>query len=89
MPLSSVSSLPVPSNVSSIFERNRRPDGNYNGVGVLADLTGLSRAEIAWTAERVKHLMSAGGLDAGKAKTQVAIEAKDRPWEKSKPAEWR
>lgn len=34
---------------------HRNPDGTYNGVGVMAELTGLSRQSIAAVAEQVKE----------------------------------
>lgn len=63
------------------FERHRNADGTYDGVGVLAELSGLTRAEIAWTAMRLKALF-AGGASKAEAKRIVAEEAKSRPWER-------
>ena len=41
-----------------MFEAYRNPGSNtYNGVRLLADLTGLSEAEIAWTARRIAVLI--------------------------------
>jgi hypothetical protein len=37
-----------------VLERNRNPDGTYDGVGVMADLTGLSRQSMADLAAEVK-----------------------------------
>lgn len=37
-----------------MLERNRNPDGTYDGVGVMADLTGLSCAPMAALAAEVK-----------------------------------
>lgn len=37
-----------------MLERNRNPDGTYDGVGVMADLTGLSRTSIADLAAEAK-----------------------------------
>ena len=36
------------------IEHHRNPDGTYNGVGVMADLTGLSRQSAAEIAEQVR-----------------------------------
>ncbi|WP_431023812.1 hypothetical protein [Halomonas sp. H5] len=35
-------------------DKHRNPDGTWNGVGVLSDLTGLPREEVQSIAERVK-----------------------------------
>ncbi|MBP6801676.1 MAG: hypothetical protein KA128_11120 [Zoogloea sp.] len=37
-----------------MLERNRNPDGTYDGAGVMADLTGLSRQSMADLAAEVK-----------------------------------
>lgn len=36
------------------FDQHRNPDGTYNGIGVMADLTGLSRLSVAEIAEQVR-----------------------------------
>lgn len=36
------------------LEKHRKPDGNYDGVGVMAEVTGLARDEIRAIAEQVK-----------------------------------
>jgi hypothetical protein len=59
----------------------QNPDGTYNGLKILADLSGLSLAEIAWTWNRMKQL-HAEGVPSEKRKAIVAEEAKSRPWEK-------
>lgn len=37
-----------------MFDKHRKPDGNYDGVGVMAEVTGLPRDEIRAIAEQVK-----------------------------------
>lgn len=36
------------------FEQHRNPDGTYNGIGLMADLTGLARESVVEIAERVR-----------------------------------
>lgn len=62
----------------------RNPDGTYNGIKMLADLSGLSRAEVAWTAKRLQQLMAAGSSKA-EAKAIVKTEAAEKPWERPPP----
>ena len=57
-------------------------DKTYNGVAMLARLSGLSEAEVAWTAARVRELMSDNGLSRSEVLERVKVEAKARPWEK-------
>lgn len=67
------------------LEEFRNPDGKtYNGVAMLACLSGLSEAEVAWTAARVRRLMIDDGLSRGEALERVKAEAKSRPWETKK-----
>lgn len=57
------------------------PDGRtYNGAQMLADLTGLTMAEITWTAARLKHLMTVQGMGKEEAKRIVSEESKLKPW---------
>lgn len=64
------------------FDAYRNPDGKtFNGVALLADLSGLSREEIAWTAARLKQLMVFEGKPKAEALATVATEARSRPWE--------
>lgn len=58
---------------------HQNTDGTYNGVSILSELSGLSRAEIRWTFERLRHLMREG-KSQGEAKAIVREEAKKRPW---------
>lgn len=37
-----------------MFENHRKPNGNYDGVGVMSEVTGLARSEIELIAEQVK-----------------------------------
>lgn len=64
----------------------RNPNGSYNGIKALAAWSGLSEAEVAWTARRVKELMAAG-TSAADAKVIVKQEAKSRPWLGRQPGE--
>jgi len=59
----------------------RNPDGTYDGIAMLAQLSGLSRAEVAWTAKRLQELMRAGSTK-DEAKATVKADARDRPWER-------
>lgn len=36
------------------MQQHRRPDGTYDGIGVMADLTGLSRQSVQEIAAQVK-----------------------------------
>ena len=63
------------------MEAHRNPDGTYNGVTAMAELSGLSAAEIRWTFERLKHLIHAEGKDKEAAKEIVKTESAGRPWE--------
>lgn len=59
------------------------PDGKtYNGAQMLADLTGLTMAEITWTAARLKQLMTIQGMGKEEAKYIVSEESKLKPWSK-------
>jgi hypothetical protein len=62
----------------------RNPDGTYNGVKVMAALSGLSEAEVAWTFNRLKHLLHVEKKSADEAKAIVAEECKSKPWEAQK-----
>jgi hypothetical protein len=37
-----------------MIDKHRNSDGTYNGIGVLSDMSGLSRDEVRTIAERVK-----------------------------------
>lgn len=63
------------------MEKHRNPDGTYNGVAVMSEMTGLSPAEIRWTFERIKHLIHAEGKDKEAAKAIVKAECVNKPWE--------
>jgi hypothetical protein len=60
----------------------RNADGTYNGVKLFARLTGLSEAEIEWTADRLKQLIVAEKKTQEEAKAIVRGEAKLLPWER-------
>jgi len=64
-----------------MFEKYRNSDGKtYNGVAMMADLTGLSREEIAWTANRIKQLIHQEGKSKEQAVVIVKEEGKSKPW---------
>lgn len=60
----------------------RNQDGTTNGVKLMARLSGLSEAEIAWTWNRMKELRGQG-MSADEAKAQIKTECASRPWEQS------
>ena len=64
-----------------MLEGYRSKNGTYNGVRLFADVTGLSREEIAWTARRLHHLLNVEKKSKDEAKRIVAAEGKTRPWE--------
>jgi hypothetical protein len=39
----------------SLFSKNRNPDGTFDGIGVMASMTGLSRKSIEEIAAEVKE----------------------------------
>lgn len=59
------------------MERHRNPDGTYNGVAALAELTGLSEEEIRWSWERSKELRAAG-LSKEQVARALKMEARDK-----------
>lgn len=61
-------------------EAHRNPDGTYNGVAILAELSGLSTAEVAWTAARLKQLMTIEGKPREEAVEIVCEEGLAKPW---------
>lgn len=64
-----------------MFERYKNTDGKtYNGVAMLAEVTGLPYNEIAWTAARIKELMITEGKSKDEAREIVKVEGKSKPW---------
>lgn len=59
------------------MEKHRNPDGTYNGITALAELSGLSEEEIRWTWERAKELRAAG-LSKEQLKRALKMEARDK-----------
>lgn len=57
----------------------KNPDGTYNGVKFMAAVSGLSEAEIAWMAARIKALIAEGKTRA-EARAIVKAEARVKPW---------
>lgn len=61
-------------------ERYRNPGTEtFNGVAMMADLTGLSQAEIRWTAMRMKQLYSEGKMKK-EVLSIVRSEGRSKPW---------
>jgi hypothetical protein len=56
----------------------RNPDGTYNGVKAMAQLSGLTEEEIRWTWERAMELRTAGVLDKDVMAAQLKREATER-----------
>ncbi len=44
-----------------MFDKYKNKDGTYNGISMLTELSGLSRSELKWTADRLKQLMTVEG----------------------------
>lgn len=65
------------------FDQFKNPDGTYNGAAFFASITGISQAELQWTASRLISLMKAEGKTKDEAKAIVAAEAKSKPWERA------
>ena len=64
------------------FAKYQNADGRtYNGVRMMSDISGLSQAEIRWTFDRLKQLMTAEGRPKAEAIEIVKDEARSRPWE--------
>lgn len=64
-----------------MFDNHRNADGTYNGVTLMAEISGLSQDEIRWTWERLRHLIHVDGRSKDEAKAIVRDEARMRPWE--------
>lgn len=63
----------------AMFEKYRNPNGTYNGVAMLHDLSGISQDEIYWTLNRLRELMRSG-TPQSEAVRVVKEEAKEKPW---------
>lgn len=64
-----------------MFEQFRNPGSNtFNGVKAMAAWSGLTEAEVAWTAARIKELIAAG-KSRQEAVAIVRAEGKTKPWE--------
>lgn len=63
------------------FEQYRNPNGTYNGVKAMSDLSGLSEAEVLWTFNRIKHLIQVDKMPRLEAVAKVKEEGKSKPWE--------
>lgn len=60
----------------------KRPDGSYNGLLLMASLTGLSTEEVAWTWKRIQQLVQERCMSKEAVLLQVKEEAKAQPWKK-------
>jgi hypothetical protein len=65
-----------------MFEKFKNANGTYNGVAMLAELSGLPYAEVAWSADRLKQLMTVEGKSKEVAVAIVKEEGKSKPWNK-------
>ena len=59
----------------------RNPDGTYNGIKVLAAISGLSEAEINWAWDRIRYLVRVEGKTSQEAKAIALKESETKPWE--------
>ncbi len=57
----------------------RNQNGTYDGVAFMASITGLSYAEVEWTARRIKELILSG-MSRTDAVALVKVEAKEKKW---------
>lgn len=70
--------------MTRVIDRWKNPGRDtFNGIKMLAELSGLSEAEVRWTADRLKQMMHVEGRSKDEAKRIVAEEAAGRPWESS------
>lgn len=60
----------------------RNPNGTYDGVAMLSDLSGIPRAEVEWTAGRLSQLIARENRPKAEALAMVKEEVKSKPWEK-------
>ena len=63
-------------------EKHRNPDGTYNGVSFMAEISGLSEAEIKWTFDTTKKLL-AEGRSKDETKRIIREWARHKPWERT------
>lgn len=64
-----------------MFEKHQNPDGTFNGISLLSELSGLPDAEILWIFKRTQELRMVEGKTREEAKAIVKAEAVGRPWE--------
>lgn len=70
--------------LTPFIEQFKNKDGStYNGAAMLANLTGLSQAEVEWTAKRIQHLTSVERCSKEQAMAVVKAERVNKPWIKS------
>lgn len=63
-----------------MFEKYKNANGTtYNGAAMLADLSGLSIEEIAWSFNRLKELRQEGKTKEESIKI-LSEEGKSKPW---------
>lgn len=62
------------------LEQFIREDGrSYDLDGVVRELSGLTEAEVEWTAERLRTLLEAG-FGETQALAELRLQAAGRPW---------
>ncbi len=61
------------------FDRWKNPDGTYNAVAMLSELSGVPAPEVAWTGRRLGELMRAGKTRE-EAVAIVRAERPSAPW---------
>lgn len=62
------------------MDKYKNKDGTYNGVNMLSDLSGLSKEEIKWTAERMNELLNKENKSKREAIEIIKEEQKQKPW---------
>lgn len=58
----------------------RNPNGTYDGAAMLSAMSGISKDEILWTFNRLKHLMHVDGKSKAEAQAIVKEECRAQPW---------
>ena len=69
--------------MSDPFERWKNPSGTYNGVAMLAELSGLDPRYVAWAAQRLTELMKGQGMPKDKALAVLHVEKAGKPWRRT------
>jgi hypothetical protein len=58
----------------------RNQDGTYNGIALLAAMSGLEQREVQWTADRIRQLMVVEKRPREEAVATVTEECKGKSW---------